>query len=331
MKTKIFILFIFLQLLSFKAKGQNNNQYKLTPEHTVEIGKRYNSYPTIYKLSTKEVEIPIYTLKGKSGAQKELIYVLNGELDIKNYNGTIEMYSCYTKIPYQTPLKSYFPKGTLVPNKVYNKYVNSYNELLLKAYEGKSGIENMKITPKDDFEGIIVYRDIETNELYQSNRITDYGIDMRIINFEEKLKPKGYKLNPKGEEFVLTTPNGFKLTLTNDIYKEVNKGNMSYINQVVSSVKKFRSYASKHKSKVTVLQNLDKEYSSRIIAGNLNESFLNKFRTAVEKEQKEHNELAEIIGFKDNEYNFFLNLSNETMNSKLRITNVINKCSNRLN
>ena len=274
---------------------------------------------------------PTIKKEEKTGVEKATIYEMGSELDLKNYNGTIEKYGAYTKIPNETQLKLYFQKGTLIPNETYNKYVNNYNELLMKVFEGKRRVESMKLRPKDNFDGILLYKDVETNELFQCKRITDYGIDMRIINFENKLKSKGYKLTPKGDDFTLTTPNGYKLTLTNDIYKNVENGNINYINQVVNSVKIFKAYASKHESKVRVLQNLNKEYTSRMVSGNLNTTFLNKFRNALEKEKKEHNALIELVGFKDNEINFFLHLSNQTMNNKLRITNIINKCSNRLN
>jgi len=332
MKIKITIIALFGFLV---MNAQEKRQYRFTKEYTNQIAPRYDAYPAVYKMITKEVDAPKFVDSKKVGTQKENTYIkTNEELDLKSYEGTMEVYGRYVRIGYQDKLQGIFGKKALVPTETYIKYTKLFNKLLANKY-GKESMEyrQLEIPVKDArYDGSVVYRDIVTKELYVGD-IIGHGEDLRLVNFGAKVDRMGYKMvaKPKSEDYILTIPRGDKLILTNDIYKALNNGDEAYVVQVADAVKAYKAYSKKYKSKVTTLQNFQKEYRSRYLGGTLNSTFLTKYRAVLKKETDEHNKLGNMTDFMgEDDINLSQHIDIKTQENKLRITNMINKSTNQL-
>ena len=103
--------------------------------------------------------------------------------------------------------------------------------------------ENIPYDNKRDLGFKVIIFNKVNDQYYLADRflLGEFALDMTLVNFENKLNKLGYKTEFQNDD-VLIFVNTTKLILTNDIYQNVNNGNINYINEIANSVKQFQSY-----------------------------------------------------------------------------------------
>ncbi len=144
---------------------------------------------------------------------------------------------------------------------------------------------------------IITNRD--TNEQYMAypRLLTDYGIDMAIVDTENSLKKMGYKTSYIKGLLYFDTPKS-RLMLTPDIYENLNT---TYINQLSNSVSVFESSIPKSKTLVTKLANHFSSYTKGTMTKARLETWKKDCKAAITLQDKIDNLKGRDM---DNLYNF---------------------------
>ena len=103
--------------------------------------------------------------------------------------------------------------------------------------------KNIPFDNKRDLGHKVVIFNKENDQYYLADRflLGEFALDMSLVNFENKLNKLGYKTESKNTDIIIFV-NTTKLILTNDIYQNVNNGNINYINEIANSVNQFQSY-----------------------------------------------------------------------------------------
>lgn len=151
----------------------------------------------------------------------------------------------------------------------------------------------------------------EKNEYYLVDGflLGEFAQDMTLVYFEKKLNKLGYKTESNNDDMIIYV-NKRKLVLTNDIYRNVEKGNTNYINEIAKSAKQFQTYVDTSKP---LTEKLVKHFSSH------KNRTMTTTRLSIWKSdlKKAKNIYSKILSLKGNESDNIINFNQQVNNKTL--------------
>mgnify|MGYP000179801651 CR=1 FL=1 len=136
----------------------------------------------------------------------------------------------------------------------------------------------------------------------------EFAQDMILVNFEKKLNKLGFKTEFNDD--IIIYANNTKLVLTDDIYRNVEEGNINYINQIASSVRQFKSYTKKGAILTDKLVNHFSSHQNRTMTTGR----LVTWKSDLKKAKNIYNKIHSLKGNNlENTINFYKHIDNKTL------------------
>jgi hypothetical protein len=175
----------------------------------------------------------------------------------------------------------------------------------------RSVIENNGLKKYTKYRAESLMKDEGTGKLLfgTSSFLYNCGTEVTLIKFIQKLNKLGYKTEQDGDDiFILTSES--KLTLTSDIYKNVEAGNTNYINKISVSVAQYNKLLNRAIPLTDKLVKHFKAYQSATLTTNRFNTWKNELKTA----QNILASMDKLAGRdKDNLYNYQKHISTKRL------------------
>jgi len=287
---KTHIVFCILLFICTCISAQTKS-YLITPNVTAVKSSKYENYFLLYKvLKEKPIYDSLDNIINDKVDQKWVIGDTSSNLfrgdEIKKFtsiSGTFRNVGDYYEV--QSDCGKYFERQLIDKRSV------TIDKTVLRTGDECYGQQISSLM-----------QEVNTGELIYGTGAFLYecGTDAEELNFFKLLENNGFRVTKTENYSVIETKTG-KVKLTPDIYKNVNMGNIGYINEIESSINQYNTLVEKADIISDKISKYVISYKNKTISG----EGMNKWRLEIQNADKIYAKIESLKGYnEENLYNF---------------------------